>query len=73
VPTAKLLAGTDWTTRVGPPFAPYGTCFEAGPGRNPFPPSVASFIGFLRAAGAGDAAIQAIACHNAQALFRLPN
>ncbi len=72
VPINRLLAGTDWTTRHGPPFAPYGTCFEAQPGNNPFPPAVASLLGFLRAAGANDDTIQAIACHNAKDLFRLP-
>ncbi|MCX6992536.1 MAG: amidohydrolase family protein [Kiritimatiellaeota bacterium] len=72
VPTNRLLAGTDWVTRVGPPFQPYGTMFDVKAGQNPFPPKVSSFVEFLRAAGATENDIQRIGAENARELFRLP-
>ena len=70
VPCTRILAGTDWTTRVGPPFQPYGTMFGvADPADNPFPPSVASMIAFLRDAGADDEAIEQIGSGNARELL----
>ena len=38
----------------------------------PFPPEVASFVSFLREAGAADADIERIGCGNAMALYGLP-
>ena len=68
----RLIAGTDWTTRVGPPFQPYGTIFGVQRVEdNPYPPSVASLVGFLREAGAGDDDIERVAWRNAAALYRL--
>jgi len=69
VPTDRILAGTDWTTRVGPPFQSYGTMFDVAEGTNPFPPEVASFVGFLREAGASEEDIERIAHRNAEELF----
>ena len=70
VPMTRLLAGTDWTTRIGPPFLPYLTVFNVERAEdNPFPPKVASVVGFLRDAGATDEAIERIAHLNAEALF----
>ena len=72
VPHTRLLAGTDWTNRVGPPFPPYGTLFSPGPVEaNPFPPCVASLIDLLRNAGATDETITAIGFGNAAELLRL--
>ncbi len=71
VPRERLLAGTDWTTRVGPPFQSYGTMFNVAESDNPFPPKVASFIDFLRQAGASEETIEHIAWRNAAALYRL--
>jgi len=72
VPVGRLLAGTDWTTRVGPPFLPYGTLFGVTrPEDNPYPPTVAALIGFLRQAGATDDAIRRIASENATELYAL--
>lgn len=71
VPAERILAGTDWTTRIGPPFQSYGTMFEVGEAANPFPPAVASLVGFLRAAGASEAAIERIGAGNACELLRL--
>ena len=65
----RLVAGTDWTTRIGPPFQPYGTIFATNTDENPFPPSVASLVGFLREAGATDAEIETIAWRNADELL----
>jgi len=67
----RLIAGTDWTTRVGPPFQPYGTIFNVAEADNPFPPSVASLVGFLREAGATDDEVEQVAWRNADALLGL--
>jgi len=71
VPTTRLLSGTDWTTRKGPPFQAYGTMFDVAEADNPFPPGVESFVGFLRAAGATPADIERIGSGNARQLYRL--
>jgi len=71
VPTDRLLSGTDWTTRIGPPFQSYGTMFDVLEKDNPFPPKVSSFIGFLRKAGASEADIDRIAYENAKELYNL--
>ena len=72
VPHDKILSGTDWTTRIGPPFAPYGTCFEATQGQEtPYVPCVATFIDYLKKAGATDEVIELVAHKNAEKLFKL--
>ena len=71
VSSDRILAGTDWTTRVGPPFQAYGTMFGVGEGENPFAPEVASFVGYLRDAGASDETIERIAWRNAAELMRV--
>ena len=71
VPTTRLLSGTDWTTRIGPPFQAYGTMFGVEQEDNPFPPAVASFVQFLRGAGASEEQIARIGFRNAQELYRL--
>ena len=70
IPSDRLIAGTDWTTRVGPPFLPYGAVFGAKTAsENPFPPKIGSLIGFLKAAGADDDTVERIAHANAAALL----
>ncbi|MFC1806120.1 amidohydrolase family protein [Planctomycetota bacterium] len=70
VPTTRLIAGTDWTTRVGPPFLPYGTIFGVSRAEeNPYPPSVAAMVGFLKRAGASDEDADGIAFRNAAELL----
>jgi len=71
VPADRILSGTDWTTRVGPPFQAYGTMFGVDEAQNPFPPEVASFAEFLRDAGASDEEIERIGWRNAAELMRL--
>jgi len=71
VPVTRILSGTDWTTRIGPPFQPYGTMFEVRGGENPFPPEVSSFVGFLKKAGATETDIERIGYENARELYRL--
>ena len=71
VPTDRLLSGTDWTTRIGPPFQAYGTVFDIPQGQNPFPPSVDAFVGFLKQAGATEGDIEKIGHQNATELMRL--
>jgi len=71
VPTNRILAGTDWTTRIGPPFQTYGTMFDVAEEDNPFPPKVASFVKFLQDAGASEEDIFRIAFGNARELFRI--
>lgn len=73
VPTTRLLSGTDWTTRIGPPFQSYGTMFGVREADNPFPPKVSSFVGFLRKAGANEADIERIGYDNARELYKLPS
>ncbi len=73
VPTDRILSGTDWTTRVGPPFQAYGTMFGVDEEDNPFPPEVGSFVDFLREAGASDEQIEQIAWRNATELYELPD
>lgn len=69
VPSNRLLAGTDWTTRVGPPFQSYGTMFDVAEADNPFPPGAGSMMGFLREAGASEEDIARVASENAKELF----
>jgi predicted TIM-barrel fold metal-dependent hydrolase len=71
VPANRLLAGTDWTTRVGPPFQSYGTMFDVKEGANPFPPKVESFVGFMRKAGASEEAVSCVGFDTAKELFRI--
>lgn len=71
VPQERLLAGTDWTTRVGPPFQSYGTMFNVAEADNPFPPKWPRSLIFLRQAGASEDTIEHIAGRNAAALYRL--
>lgn len=69
VPISRILAGTDWTTRIGPPFPAYGTMFGLEEAENPFPPNVRSFARFLRKAGASDEDVERIGFGNARALY----
>lgn len=73
VPVTRLLSGTDWTTRIGPPFQNYGTMFGVKEGGNPFPPKVESFVGFLRKAGATESDIARVGYENARELYKLPS
>lgn len=68
VPADRLLTGTDWTTRFGPPFPAYGTVFNTPEQENPFPPTVDSFVSFLRDSGADEETIAKIAHENAMGL-----
>lgn len=76
VPVKRLLSGTDWTTRAGPPFAPYGTNFEMSQidpkdRKDAYPACVGSFIKFLKAAGASEETIRRIGSQNACELYRI--
>jgi len=71
VPADRILAGTDWTTRIGPPFQRYGTMFGVDEADNPFQPEVASFVSYLRDAGATEEDIERIAWRNAAELMGL--
>ena len=72
VPHDRLLAGTDWVTRVGPPFLPYGCIFGVQrPEDNPYPPQVETMVRFLTDAGADDDTMDRIGCRNALALLRI--
>ena len=69
-PATRILAGTDWCTRLGPPFLPYGVTFRTGDSaENDYDPRVSSLVGFLREAGASDDAIRRIASGNAAGLL----
>ena len=70
VPRERLLSGTDWTTRVGPPFLPYGTIFGVERADdNPFRPCVDSLVDLLRQNGATDDEIDQIGYGNAAELY----
>ena len=72
VPHNRLLMGTDWTTRPGPPFPPYGTVYGTGEAEdNPYFPSVPIMMELLAQAGASDETIQKIAYLNAWDLYGL--
>jgi predicted TIM-barrel fold metal-dependent hydrolase len=71
-PTNRLLAGTDWTTRIGPPFLPYGMIFGTRKLEdNPYPPSVGAMIDLLKKAGANDTDVERIGYQNACELFKM--
>jgi hypothetical protein len=68
----RLLAGTDWVTRVGPPFLPYGVVFGAPSAEeNAYAPSVGAMVEFLRQAGASEETIENIGSLNACGLLCL--
>jgi len=72
VPANRLLAGTDWVTRIGPPFLPYGVVFDVKQAEdNPYPPCVGSMVNFLRDAGASDGTIGLIGEGNARELLKV--
>jgi len=72
IPANRLIVGTDWTTRVGPPFMPYGMIFATGSADdNPYPPCIASMVDLMGVAGANDDAIQHIAFGNVAELLRI--
>ncbi len=76
----RLVAGTDWTNRIGPPYLPYGVVFDvpdpSSPiGRRqirgvedvPYRPSVAALADFLGQAGATPDQIEMIGWRNGAA------
>jgi predicted TIM-barrel fold metal-dependent hydrolase len=71
IPASRLLSGTDWTTRIGPPFQSYGTMFDVPEGENPFEPGVEAFVDFLEQAGASPEQVAMIGAGNARALYRI--
>ena len=72
IPADKLIAGTDWVTRVGPPYLPYGTIFGVqNSEENPHAPGVESMVEFLREAGATDRQIADIGFGNAARLLQI--
>ena len=71
IPASRLIAGTDWTTRVGPPFLPYGMVFGTSPEENPYLPCLSEMVGFLRRAGATSEAIDQIAYKNGCELMKI--
>jgi predicted TIM-barrel fold metal-dependent hydrolase len=69
---SRIIAGTDWTNRIGPPFMPYGTIFGVQSAEdNAYPPCVQSMVDYLRAAGAGDESIELIGSRNVIDLYKL--
>jgi len=72
IPHDRLMAGTDWVGRPGPPFLPYGIVYGVQSAeQNPYPPRVASLVDFLVSAGASPETVRAIAFENAVRLLRL--
>ena len=72
IPHDRLIAGTDWVTRVGPPFLAYGTLFGVSEqDGNPYPPCVTSMVRYLEDAGLDADTIADIAFNNAAELLGL--
>jgi len=70
IPRQRLQIGTDWVTRVGPPFLPYGMIFgSTDPAANPYPPGVVAMADCLRQAGAGPEDVERIAFATAAGLL----
>ena len=73
IPHDRLLAGTDWCTRIGPPYLPYGVDHLVWSGGEcTYAPSVGKLVEFLAGWGASEADIRRIAWQNAAALLKLP-
>ena len=74
IPHDRLLCGTDWTTRGGPPYAPYGVVFDVfvSGEPNPYPPSTDALLLFLQQQGLSAETIRGIAFDNAASLLKLP-
>ncbi len=71
IPAARMLAGTDWTPSAEPPYPAYGSVFGPAEEEQPYPPCVASLVGYLVEAGADEAAVKRIAWQNAFEIFGL--
>lgn len=69
VPHDRIIAGTDWTTRVGPPFQRYGTIFGVSEADNPYVPCVSSMVECLTGHGADEATAERIGWRNAAELL----
>jgi predicted TIM-barrel fold metal-dependent hydrolase len=65
----RMIPGTDWVTRVGPPYLPYGTVFNYTADTNPYPPSAEALMGFLREAGATDEQVRRLGSDNPRELL----
>jgi predicted TIM-barrel fold metal-dependent hydrolase len=72
IPHDRLLAGTDWCTRIGPPYLPYGVDHLVwSGGRCGYEPSVERLREFLAGWGATGEDIRRIAWQNAVELLGL--
>ena len=72
IPHERIIAGTDWVTRIGPPFPPYGVIFGVETEEeDPYQPGVDGMVECLKRAGASDEVIDRIGCDNAAELLGL--
>ncbi|MBT3381066.1 MAG: amidohydrolase family protein [Lentisphaerae bacterium] len=73
IPLERLICGTDWTTRGGPPYAPYGVVFDVftSDAPTPYAPCIDSLAAFLTGHGLTSAQVKAIAHTNAAQLMPL--
>ncbi len=72
IPNDRIMMGTDWVTRPGPPFLPYGMIYDnQSVEENPFPPNIPTMIEFLVKAGASEQTVRAIGNENAARLLKL--
>jgi predicted TIM-barrel fold metal-dependent hydrolase len=72
IPHDKMMMGTDWVTRPGPPFLPYGMIYSnQSVEENPFTPNIPTMIDLLVAAGASEETVRAIGLENAARLLKL--
>jgi predicted TIM-barrel fold metal-dependent hydrolase len=72
IPNDRIMMGTDWVTRPGPPFLPYGMIYDfQSVEANPFAPDIPTMVSLLKAAGASEETARAIGFENAAGLLRL--
>ncbi|MFH1904558.1 MAG: TatD family hydrolase [bacterium] len=73
VPTNRLLVGTDWSTRIGPPFQPYGEVFRFKEDRNKIDThaDISSIKKMLLRAGSSRDMISQITYKNAMELYNI--
>ena len=64
-----MVPGTDWVSRSGPPYPPYGILFAQTAESNPYRPCVASLVGFLRESGATEEQVRMIGSDNPRELL----
>ncbi|MFO7946697.1 MAG: amidohydrolase family protein [Armatimonadota bacterium] len=69
IPHDRLIVGTDYVTRTGPPFPDYGVTFRVDPEETAHEPGIPAMVDYLKQAGADDDDIRAIGYRNLAGLL----